>query len=170
MERYTTRPHNYQKYAKIYIRADLKKTIIQRKYQKFMEFYADASSILIALYEIIYFVFSFINYFYAYHSLSKQIFFFKGTEDQNCYNIKRKKIEEIISVIESPNENNDINLYKAKSKESRNIPQENKKEISKTRDINHDNNQLGIEIYKSINTHSDAKQIKLFEQKEKKKI
>ena len=169
MERYTTRPHNYQKYAKIYIRADLKKTIIQRKYQKFMEFYADASSILIALYEIIYFVFSFINYFYAYHSLFKQIFFFKGTEDQNCFNIKRKKIEEIISLIESPNENNDINLYKAKSKESRNIPQENKKEISKTRDINHDNNQLGIEIYKSINTHSDAKQIKLFEQKEKKK-
>ena len=65
-----TKPYNYAKYARIYVRADLKKTIIKRKYQKFMEFYADASSLLIALYYVIFIIFNFIDYFYAYHSLS----------------------------------------------------------------------------------------------------
>ena len=67
------------------MRADLKKTIIYRKYQKIMEFYTDASSILVALCEVIYLIFNFIDYFYAYHSLSKEIFFFKDIEeDYNC--------------------------------------------------------------------------------------
>ena len=75
-ERSKNKIDNYEKYAKVFIRADLKKTIIKRKYQKFMEFYADASSILIAIYEIIVIIFNFIDYFYAYHSLAKNLFFF----------------------------------------------------------------------------------------------
>ena len=51
--------YDYTYYAKVFIRADLKKTIIKRKYQKLMEFYADASSLLIALYEILFFFFHF---------------------------------------------------------------------------------------------------------------
>ena len=86
-----TKPNNYQNYARLYLRADLKKTIIKRKYQKFMEFFADASSILVALYDILFFIFNFIDYFYAYHSLSQQIFFFKDIKEENNNNIFQKK-------------------------------------------------------------------------------
>ena len=61
LERNKTRPHNYDKYAKLYMRADLKKTIINRKYQKLTEFYADASSILLSLYKVIYLTLYFID-------------------------------------------------------------------------------------------------------------
>lgn len=109
-----TKPNNYQNYARLYLRADLKKTIIKRKYQKFMEFFADASSILVALYDILFFIFNFIDYFYAYHSLSQQIFFFKDIKEENNYNIfqKKKEIQEIIASIESKEENIDSEIVK----------------------------------------------------------
>ena len=85
----------------------MKKTIINRKYQKIVEFYADASSILVALYEVIYLIFNFIDYFYAYHSLSKEIFFFKDIEEDYNYNIskKRKQIQNLISLIDFKGKN-----------------------------------------------------------------
>ena len=46
-----------------------------------MEFYADASSLLIALYEILIIIFNYINNFWAEQTLSKQIFFFKDLEE-----------------------------------------------------------------------------------------
>ena len=97
LDRGNTKPKDYNTYAKIYIRADTKKTTIKRKYQKIMEFYADSSSILIALFEIIYFIFSYNNGFLADHSLSKQLFFFKGVKNK-YFNINRK-IEEINKLI-----------------------------------------------------------------------
>ena len=113
LERNKTKPHNYNKYAKLYIRADLKKTIIARKYQKVMEFYADASSILIAIYEIIYLIFNFIDFFYAYHSLAQQLFFFKGIEEDNNYNIfnKRIQIQKLISLMENDEKNDKIGEF-----------------------------------------------------------
>ena len=122
-ERNKTRPHNYDKYAKIYMRADLKKTIINRKYQKLMEFYADASSILVALYEIIYLIFNFIDYFYAYHSLSKEIFFFRDIEDDNNYNIskKRKQIQSLISLIDHKGKNRNVKAVESDSKMNRKL-------------------------------------------------
>ena len=48
-----------------------------------MEFYADASSLLIGFYEILIIIFSFINNFYAELSLSKKIFFFKELNHNN---------------------------------------------------------------------------------------
>ena len=53
LNREIKRQQDYINYAKIYMRADLKKTEIRRKYQKITEFYADASSILVAIYEIL---------------------------------------------------------------------------------------------------------------------
>ena len=93
------KPKEYDYYSKIYVRADLKKNVLKRKYQKLMEFYADASSLLIALYGILEMIFEFIDTFYAYHSLSKKIFFFKDLEEPNHFNIfkKNKQIKEIIS-------------------------------------------------------------------------
>ena len=92
-DRIIKKPYNYANFAKIYFRADLKRTIIQRKYQKLMEFYADASSLLIGIYEILCIVFNYIDYFYAYHSLAKHLFFFKELEPSTSFNIYKREIK-----------------------------------------------------------------------------
>ena len=87
-----------------------------------MEFYADASSLLIAIYEVLFIVFGFFDNFYAYHSLSKRIFFFKELEDNN-FNIfkKNNQIKKLISTTSSfspkfeeinKEETSDIEIYK----------------------------------------------------------
>ena len=96
-------PNNLE-YAKVFIRADTKKTIIKRTYQKVMEFYADASSLLIALYEILIIIFSYLNNFYAEQSISKRLFFFKELDYKNFKNSKRyKQILELTSLTGVPN-------------------------------------------------------------------
>ena len=94
-------PYNNINYANIYIRADTSKTIIKRKYQKVMEFYADSSSMLIALFELLYIVFCFVNRFYADHSLAKRIFFFKEAKNRH-FDINRKsyKIKNLIKLLD----------------------------------------------------------------------
>ena len=157
-----TKPYNYAKYARIYVRADLKKTIIKRKYQKFMEFYADASSLLIALYYVIFIIFNFIDYFYAYHSLSQHIFFFKGIENGKNFNIfhKGKQIQEIISLIDYEGKKNDINKVEIDGEAPRNF--QNKelkiKEPRKTNDIFSKKNLKDIQIYESKNILTENKQ------------
>ena len=144
LERNKTRPHNYDKYAKPHTRADLKKTIISRRYQKVMEFYADASSLLIAIYEIIYLIFNFIDFFYAYHSLAQQLFFFKGIEEDNNYNIfnKKNQIQKIISLIENNEKTN-------KNDELENIQEKDSEKFNK---------EMGI--YKSTNLQTQNKKKK----------
>ena len=106
LDRVNHKTSDYSLYSKLYLRADLKKMCIKRKYQKFIEFYADSSSLLIVLYEILFFIFSYFDYFYAYHSLGKYLFFFKELEDENNFNIfqKRKELMNFISSIR----NNDL--------------------------------------------------------------
>ena len=65
LKRFEEQPAEYDYYSKVYIRAELKKTVIKRKYQKFMEFYADASSLLIAIFEILVVIFNYVDTFYA---------------------------------------------------------------------------------------------------------
>ena len=93
------RQQDYINYAKIYMRADLKKTEIKRTYQKIIEFYADASSILVAIYEILIIIISTINKFYGENSIIKKLFLFKGINNK-YFNIQNKyhKINELISV------------------------------------------------------------------------
>ena len=76
LDRGSVKPKDYYNFAKIYIRADTKKATIIRKYQKVMEFWADASSLLMAVFEVLYFLISFTDTFYAELSLSKKLFFF----------------------------------------------------------------------------------------------
>ena len=101
MDRVALKPKDYNTYAKIYIRADTKKTTIKRKYQKVMEFYADSSSLLIALFEVIYFIINYTNGFFADHSLSNQLFFFFFFKTKN-FNINTK-IEDINKIINLTN-------------------------------------------------------------------
>ena len=89
---------DYLNYVKVYIRADTKRTDVKRKYQKLMEFYADASSLLIALYEILIIIFNFINNFWAEQALSKKIFFFKDLKESGL-NVK-KRSEQILELLE----------------------------------------------------------------------
>ena len=101
LNRGNTKPDDYINYAKIYIRSDTRKTEIKRKYQKVMEFYADASSLLITLYEVLCIIFNFINGFYADHSFTKKLFFFKDVENNHFnFNQKHKQIRELINITE----------------------------------------------------------------------
>ena len=101
LNRGNTKPDDYINYAKIYIRSDTRKTEIKRKYQKVMEFYADASSLLITLYEVLCITFNFINGFYADHSFTKKLFFFKDVENNHFnFNQKHKQIRELINITE----------------------------------------------------------------------
>ena len=93
---------NNTEYAKIFIRADTKKTSIKRTYQKVTEFYADASSLLIALYEVLIIVFTYINNFYAELSVTKRLFFFKELGLKHIIN--PKKTQQIIKITKYSNE------------------------------------------------------------------
>ena len=61
MNRHILKPPDYLNYARIYIRADTRRTDIKRKYQKLMEFYADISSMVITVYRILIIFFNFVN-------------------------------------------------------------------------------------------------------------
>lgn len=97
MNRTILKPPDYMNYAKMYLRADTRRTDVKRKYQKLMEFYADLSSLMITLYRLMTIFFNFVNTFYAMHSVSKRIFFFKEIEKKH-FNIfkKSKDIHELI--------------------------------------------------------------------------
>ena len=112
LDRGVALPSDNTKYANIYIRADTSKTTIKRKYQKLMEFYADSSSLLIALFDFLYIVFCFFNRFYADHSLAKQIFFFKEAENRH-FDINRKsyQIKNLIKILEPLMEKKNSFLY-----------------------------------------------------------
>ena len=139
-----TRPYNYVNYAKLYLRADLKRTIVKRKYQKITEFYADASSILIALYEVLFLIFNYIDNFYAYHKLSKYLFFFKGVEEEyNDFNIFKKKRSQIKGIISYINENSS----EEKNKDDFKGKNKNKNKDFDINTIENDELQKGIKIY-----------------------
>ena len=87
----TNASSDYLNWAKVYFRADTRKIDVKRKYQGIMEFYADASALLIAFYDILFIIFYFINFFYAELSISKKIFFFKELEDNNLNLQKHSK-------------------------------------------------------------------------------
>ena len=96
-----TKPTDYLNYAKMYIRADTKKTEIQRKYQKLMEFYADASSLMIALFEVLYIILKFINTFYAEHSIASNVFLFKEVKNKHFDPFqKQNEIKKLLSLTE----------------------------------------------------------------------
>ena len=107
MSRHILKPPDYLNYAKIYIRADTRRTDIKRKYQKLMEFYSDLSAIMITLYRLMIIFFNFVNTFYAMHSVAKRIFFFKNIENKkfNIFNQSRY-IQELIYLTENHTHDN----------------------------------------------------------------
>ena len=156
LKRFEEQPAEYEYYSKVYIRAELKKTVIKRKYQKFMEFYADASSLLIAIFEILVVIFNYVDTFYAHHSLAKSTFFFKELEDKDNFNIMKKTdiIQELISITElqkKNSENSPIEIISKNSKIMKNFPP--KKKETERQEINDDkeDNQKEIKVYNNRN-------------------
>ena len=120
---------DYLNYAKVYIRADTKRTDVKRKYQKVMEFYADASSLLIALYEVLLIIFNYINNFWAEQTLSKKLFFFKDLEESG---LSSKKISaQINELLEITNENQNQDKLSPKNTVKESDFDENKEESKK---------------------------------------
>ena len=132
LDRGVEQPYNNMKYANLFIRADTSKTTIKRKYQKLMEFYADSSSILIALFDVLFFIFCFVNRFYAYHSLAKQIFFFKDVENRH-FDINRKyhQIKNLIKLLDPlvEKKNKLISINDNKNQSPRDSDEKNDMEI-----------------------------------------
>ena len=85
---------DYLNFAKVYIRSDTKKTEIKRKYQKIAEFYADASSLLITLFNVLITMFAFLNKFWGELNLYNKLFFFQDL-NIDIYN-KEDKIKKLI--------------------------------------------------------------------------
>ena len=166
LNRFEEQPEEYDYYSKVYIRAELKKTVIKRKYQKFMEFYADASSLLIAIFEILVIIFNYVDTFYAHHSLAKSTFFFKELEDKENFNIMKKTdiIQELISLTEFQkrnSENSPIEIASKNSKIMKNFPP--KKKETERQEINNDveDNQKEVSVYNNRNKRqSESKQTK----------
>ena len=120
LDREITRPADYKNYAKIYMRSDLKKTEIRRTYQKITEFYADASSILVGIYEFLIIIISIINNFYAENSIVKKLFIFKGINNK-YFNIKKRhqKINELLSL--NGNNNNVVTFSRNNNRLNTNL-------------------------------------------------
>ena len=64
--------------ARLFIRVDNRKVVIKRKYQDFMEFYADTSALLLSLFWILGVLFAYYDKTVINHSISKKLFYFEG--------------------------------------------------------------------------------------------
>ena len=115
-----SQPYNAHDLAKVYVRADLRKTDIRTNYQKLMEFYANATSLLIGIFRVLVIVFNFIDSFYAENSVSKKLFFLKDFRDNNHFDIfkKSKQIKELISLTDlSQTELSEVNSFETNFKD-----------------------------------------------------
>ena len=107
LNRFQSRIDDYKNYAKLYIRAETKKTEIKRKYQKLMEYIADASSLLILIFRILVNIFNFINKFYADMSIKKKIFIFKDFKSDHL-NVT-KQLDQLKKLIDLTDEQKNKN-------------------------------------------------------------
>lgn len=123
-----------------------------------MEFYADASSLLVAIYEILVVIFNYVDTFYAHHSLAKTIFFFKELEDKDNFNISKKRaaLQDLIAITESQKknmENEDKEIQSKSSKMMKNFPPKKKEQVND----NKEEYNKEIKIYNSRNSPIDKK-------------
>ena len=157
LNRSITNPPNTYDYAKIYIRADTKKTDIRRDYQKLMEFYANATSLLIGIFRVLVIIFNFIDGFYAENSITKKIFFLKEFEDKDHFDIFKKgnKIKELLSLT---NLNNSFEYSNVDSFETNFKDIISDKKIFNDSDLktynNYERNKSQINLNKKVKTNS----------------
>lgn len=108
-DRFEKKPDNYKVFAKMYLRAALERTIIQRKYMKITEFAANMSSILSAILLVFYIFVRSFNIFFAEQSIIKRIFQFKDFYKNSKKEIVLNKMKDkfLIPLEKSTTEQND---------------------------------------------------------------
>ena len=147
---YENKYKDYMHYARMYIRAETKKTEIKRKYQKLTEFYADSSSLFYFLIQALFIIVNFINNFYAEHSLAKNLFFFKEIENNNIDFVKKHKQIHKLIILTDP-------FIKFDNKYLKNKVKKRKNRINEKMEIEEKNNSKRSETtpIKSLNLNSD---------------
>ena len=128
-----TKTDSYNYFSKIYLRADVRKKIIKRRYQKFAEYFSESVSMLMGIYEILVVIFYFLYNFSAYYYLSKEIFFFKDFDVKNNFNFHKKirQIEDLLNITDLNSKSSEINVMEEKKEDSKlNYNGETKKDIN----------------------------------------
>jgi hypothetical protein len=141
---------DYMHYARMYIRAETRKTEIKRKYQKLTEFYANSSSLFYALIQILFIIVNYINNFYAEHSLEKNLFFFKEIENNNIDFVKRHKQVQKLIILTDPFTKLDNKYLKNKVKKEKIKTNEKMEEEEKNNSKRSETSPI-----KSLNFNSD---------------
>ena len=175
----TTKPNENEnkRYATLFIRADDRKTEINKKYQNLLDFYAENTSIWFGIFEALNIFFTIYNGYNANISMSKKLFFFDEIKEDNKYNTilrtntsksnnSKLKNKTINSTANNINEITNINSYYEEKnkddikKESNNYEKNiiSEKSFSSTEDDNViQKSKIQIEENKKIN------KIRLFE-------
>ena len=116
LNRTVKKVEDYEAYAKLYLRVDNIRIEIKRRYQDFMEYYADSSSLLLSIFWILGKIFAYYDKIKANHSISKKLFYFEGIKDNNEFkelkDLKRilnQNNEQQIEEIQTHNKNDAIN-------------------------------------------------------------
>ena len=117
---------DYETYAKIYLRADNKKIEIKRRYQDFMEYYADSSSLLLSIFWGLGIIFAYYDKVKAIHSISKKLFYFEGIKEN-----KFKELKKIKDILEQKNQPPEIEDIVFNSNDNENARQNSKNKLQK---------------------------------------
>ena len=80
---------DYNLFAKMYVRAGLSQTLIQRKYQKLTEFLANCTSLFSSILMFLFLLITNLNKFYCRESIMKRIFQFQNNKRSKSYNAIR---------------------------------------------------------------------------------
>ena len=91
LDRAVMKTEDYSIYAKMYIRVDNKKIEIKRRYQDFMEFFADTTALFSTLFFVLGAIFAYYDRVKANHSISKKLFYFEGIEGNKFNQLRELK-------------------------------------------------------------------------------
>ena len=91
LDRAVMKTEDYSIYAKMYIRVDNKKIEIKRRYQDFMEFFADTTALFSTLFFVLGAIFAYYDRVKANHSISKKLFYFEGIEGNKFDQLRELK-------------------------------------------------------------------------------
>ena len=112
-DRFKKKIPDYEKFVRIYLRVDSKRTHISRDYDKISMLIAGISSLFSTIFLFVQIIIKYINRFYAYNSIIRKIFKFnsiEGTDTYYLHNSLQKKLK--ISKILKAQKMNMKNYYK----------------------------------------------------------
>ena len=152
--------NDYNLFAKIYVRAGLTQTLIQRQYQKLTEFLANVTSLFSSILMFLFFLITNLNKFYCRESIMKRIFQFQDNKRSKSYNsirllkhkINFEKIKEN-TVINRNKLNLDDNSFNSENKNNC----DEIKNIIYNSDIKYKNQNFQSEIINGFNDKSFVK-------------